>query len=74
VRYEEFLISVSDKLADMDRHPSVYKWRRGQMCFNMLRDARPVLAEKVRATDKDPFYDDTRIPAFFMWLIAVWGP
>lgn len=39
--------------------------RRGQYAFNMLADLHPAVAAKVRNTDDDPFYDDSRMDRFF---------
>lgn len=46
-----------------DNHP---EQRRGQVWFNVMAMLSPVahLAEEVRGTDRDPFYDDDRLPAF----------
>lgn len=33
-------------------------WRVGQTAFNILAQMRPDLAERIRATDADPFYSD----------------
>lgn len=32
--------------------------RFGQLFFNVLHDVRPDIADKIRATDLDPFFDD----------------
>jgi hypothetical protein len=40
-------------------------WRLGQTHFNVLYDHAPHVADKVRSTIADPFYDDTRLKAFF---------
>lgn len=37
-------------------HKTNFSWRWGQTLFNTLLMIRPDLAEKVRATDSDPFY------------------
>lgn len=43
--------------------------RLGQFLMNRLHTEHPQLHEKIQNTDVDPFYDDTRIPAFqsFLW-------
>lgn len=43
--------------------------REGQRAFNALYAIRPDLAEQVRGTDLDPFYDDSRLPDFHAWLV-----
>lgn len=45
------------------------QWRLGQAMFNTLRIRHPELANHVRASDKDPFYNNTKIPAF-LWEIC----
>lgn len=35
-------------------------WRPGQCLFNHLYYVRPDLADQIRATDKDPFFSDTK--------------
>lgn len=44
------------------------KWRSGQALFNALLEVRPELAEQIRATIMDPFYQDFRIPKVLIWL------
>jgi len=38
--------------------------RSGQVYFNTLHDLEPTLADAIRGTMDDPFYDDGRIPEF----------
>ena len=42
--------------------------RAGQVAYNTLADLHPDLAEQVHGTDRDPFYIDARLPAFFLFL------
>ena len=50
--------------------------RYGQAIFNHLWEVRPDLSEKVRRTDKDPFYIDTlhdpRWDAFVNFIETNW--
>lgn len=46
--------------------------RRGQMAFNLLTVMHPVLAEAVRGSLHDPFYDDARLPEFFDFVGVFW--
>ena len=46
--------------------------RLGQYLFNFLYDHNPVLADAIRATDNDPFYEDTKIGAFAAYLKENW--
>ena len=38
--------------------------RTGQVAFNSLYAADPDLANQIRGTDADPFYDDSRLELF----------
>lgn len=46
--------------------------RIGQALFNALCVSWPELAEKVRGSEVDPFYDDTRIDAFIAFVARWW--
>lgn len=39
--------------------------RAGQQAFNALYCWKPDLADSIRGTDLDPFYNDARLPAFY---------
>ena len=43
-------------------------WREGQILFNVLYVEYSDLANEIRATEYDPFYQEERIPAFWGWL------
>lgn len=64
--FHEYLIIVQ---ADANRPP---EQRRGQFMFNLLVLIRPDLADQIRCTDEDPFYDNDRIPAMIAWLAEHW--
>jgi len=49
-------------------------YRRGQALFNHLAHAYPELAEKIRATEADCFYDDKKIPAFMDRIFELCNP
>jgi len=38
--------------------------RKGQFLFNKLYEIDPVLANEIRGSDTDPFYDDNKIMSF----------
>ncbi len=46
--------------------------RKGQAHFNLLYNLNPELAQEVTDTEVDPFYDDTRLPAFYKWVEENW--
>ena len=43
-------------------------WRIGQTMFNVLYEMFPVLANTIRGTSKDPFYNDDNVEEFLLWL------
>lgn len=47
-------------------------WRLGQSSFNTLQMLRPDLAEKVRGAALDPFYSDTNMQAFGVFVFENW--
>lgn len=52
MNFSEYLMKVSvHVLNNADE-------RFGQAAFNVLREVDPVLAEEIRGTDLDPFYDE----------------
>lgn len=46
--------------------------RSGQAFFNQLAEDRPELAERVRGTHLDPFYDDAKLGVFTDFIEANW--
>lgn len=46
--------------------------RKGQHAFNLLRRVRADLAEKVSGTERDPFYRDQNMPAFWNFIAREW--
>jgi hypothetical protein len=50
--------------ATLREHP---EQRPGQAAYNTLAVLHPDLAEQVHGTERDPFYIDKRLPAFFLF-------
>lgn len=46
--------------------------RAGQWAFNTLVRMRPELANRLKATGYDPFYDDEKLPVFYDWVDEMW--
>lgn len=46
--------------------------RRGQFAFNLLNLVRPDLADQIRGTGNDPFYDNNVIPRMLAWVATNW--
>lgn len=65
--YLRYLKTVNELL---DQHDS---WRAGQASFNVLSDFHKSLADQVRGTELDPFYDDSRLPVFYQWVYEAMG-
>lgn len=53
----------------MTDHPH---WRRGQALFNTLNEVHPDLAEALRCSTANPFYDDERAPHAMAWIAENW--
>lgn len=53
------------------RHPGLDE-RKGQAFFNELLVVRPDLADKVRGTPLDPFYQDSRLEEFLLFVARNW--
>jgi hypothetical protein len=45
--------------------------REGQLAFNLLYARNPALADRIRGTSLDPFYDDSRLSKFRA-AVAFW--
>lgn len=48
------------------------KWRMGQAYFNVLDMVRPELADEIRGTDCDPFYNNELIVPFLAFVHSRW--
>ena len=46
----------------------MYMQRAGQVAMNCLHHLRPDLSERILGSDKDPFYRDSQLLAFSLWL------
>ncbi len=64
--FEEWLVDAAWYAAG---HP---RQRYGQALFNYLTH-RPDLFEQIRATERDPFYDNDRVASFLLWVKGNWG-
>ena len=66
MEYWQYLEAAAKEQA---AHPS---YRNGQALFNVLYDVRPDLAEQVRGTHLDPFYDNGLVGEFLDFVAANW--
>ena len=51
---------------------NITRFRMGQLMYNNVRLVNPQLAGMVVNSDWDPYYDDTRIPAFLKFIEKHW--
>lgn len=49
-----------------------FDWRYGQTCFNVLYELDSDLANSIRGTELDPFYNDDIVPEFLARLRDEW--
>lgn len=64
--FEDFCLLASERARKQPNE------RTGQAAFNMLTQVNDALAEKVRGTSYDPFYDDSRLADFYGFLSQNW--
>lgn len=46
-------------------------YRNGQAAFNKLFDLKPEVADRIRGSVLDPFYDDKKLDGFWVLLFAM---
>lgn len=61
-------MNIHELIVATDTHLRGGEQRMGQALFNALHDLSPELADLIRGTDVDPFYNDDRILAFFTFI------
>ena len=67
-RYQGFLLAA---IRYRIGHP---EQRLGQAYFNALAEFDHDAAQAIHGTPLDPFYVDTVVPEFLVWLLAHWPP
>lgn len=72
--YEDFINVATREFVSQAQNG----YRYGQALFNVLLTHKPELAERVRSTDIDPFYEDTLavdcvIGNFLLWVSENWS-
>ena len=65
--FESFVREASDYVSDKPKD-----WRVGQTVFNLLSVVRPDIAEMVRGSDYDPFYNDAKLALFYDFVMRHW--
>jgi len=63
-------ITRLDKSVEMDMNKRDHL-RLGQTYFNVLCDLEPEIANTIRGTEDDPFYDDKKVNAFKKKMIEL---
>jgi len=66
--FEKFVVNVDHYMTTANG----LNWRSGQYAFNLLVKVRPDIAELLRGSDFDPFHDDSRLPAFYSFVLRNW--
>jgi hypothetical protein len=66
VTFEDYFKAT---VAAMKRYPS---WRPGQAYFNTLVSLRPDISKELETSILDPYYNDSRIPAFLEAVYDIW--
>jgi hypothetical protein len=64
---EEF---ATEYAKERDQRPGL---RDGQTAFNVLHRMNPDLADLIRGSNRDPFYDDSRLQDFFDFVGRHWS-
>ena len=66
-------MTLNEFIQEVSKAERPKELRHGQWLVNSLSMVRPDLGNQMTA-DKpfDPFYDDSRIPAFWVWLGEHW--
>lgn len=54
----------------VDRQATELFWRKGQTLFNVLYEMYPDLANEIRGTPLDPFYEDRKIKDFMNFIAS----
>lgn len=69
MKFDTFTIPFIILMRDwQDAMQSRKGWRKGQLLFNTLAQLAPEVSESLRGTEKDPYYDDKKIPDALAWI------
>lgn len=63
--FSEFVVAAAEYFRENDD-------RLGQSYFNTLSVLRPDIAEEIRGTEKDAFYDNDILPAMLAYAYKRW--
>lgn len=66
--YSDFVTAAVDYI----ENGAPRSWRTGQTVYNLLDKVRPDLSFMVAGSDVDPFYDDSRLPLFYDFVMRHW--
>jgi len=62
-----------NELLEVAQEQRPKEWRFGQAVFNYAYEEYPNAADKIRGTEDDCFYDDSKIPKFIKKLMKLLG-
>ena len=65
VSFHEYIIVAAELFREND-------FRMGQTYFNVLLEMRPDIANHIRGTDKDAFYDNDKLPTMLAEVYKRW--
>jgi hypothetical protein len=65
-------MDINEFMVKMTKHDYPSCIRYGQHLFNSLNEIRPDIANIIRGTDDDPFYNDKKIGRFWLKVSELW--
>ncbi len=68
-------MSIKHKWNDVMKNVEIYEkqgMRYGQSLFNAVYDIDPIVANKLRGSDKDCFHNDKKVVAFVSEVLSYW--
>lgn len=64
--------TFNEFVVELAKYQGAASWRAGQRALNFLTIIRPDIADLLRGSDFDPFYDDARLPDFYDFVCRHW--
>lgn len=65
LKYSDYIVVAAEAFKENDE-------RLGQTYFNVLVELRPEIAEEIRGTDLDAFFDNDKLPAMLNYVYKRW--
>lgn len=67
--YDKYWAEIGRRLANKE----YANQRLGQLCFNLLYEVKPTLADIIRSSSIDPFFLDCRVGEFAIYIYKNWN-